>query len=55
MQVPFAFMIQDRRGNIIEDYDRYMVFEAFYYDMFRTNGKFESTDKPKSVPLEKMQ
>jgi hypothetical protein len=49
-EVPTGFMVLDNRGTIFKQYDRYLTFESYYWDMERRDGKFKNVTEP--LPLE---
>jgi hypothetical protein len=49
LMVPTGFMIQDNRGNIKKDYERFITFEAKYYNKARVNGTFIDAEPPKTL------
>lgn len=47
-EYPFFFLVSDTKGSFIEDYTKYITFEA--YKLNRTNSKTDYVDELKKVP-----
>jgi hypothetical protein len=53
LNVPLAFIVQDYRGRIFNDYDRYITFEAYYWRKKRVLGKYEDYITPEKIKMRK--
>lgn len=53
LNVPTAFVVQDYRGRIFDNYDRYITFEAFYWRKKRVLGKYEDYMIPENIKMRK--
>jgi hypothetical protein len=53
--VPTGFMVLDNRGTIFPNYDRYLTFESYYWNMQRNKvtGKFENVTEPLELDMVK--
>ena len=51
LRVPVGFMVQDYRGKVYSDWDRYITFESFYWNKFRKNGEYLNIEPPKKMDL----
>lgn len=54
-KVPTGFMVLDNRGTIFPGYDRYLTFEAYYWNMQRdkVTGKFENVTEALELEMVK--
>ncbi len=51
LSVPVGFMVQDYRGKVFSNWDKYMVFESFYWTKSRRNGEYVDEEPPKKLDL----
>jgi hypothetical protein len=51
LNVPTAFVVQDYRGKIFDDYDRYISFEAYYWRKKRVLGRYEDYMQPEHMRM----
>jgi hypothetical protein len=51
LSVPVGFMVQDYRGKVFSDWDKYITFESFYWSKIRLNGEYVDVEIPKKLSL----
>jgi hypothetical protein len=49
--VPYGFMVQDYRGQVLKNYQKYITFEAFYWNKKRSDGQYVDVEPPKKLNL----